>query len=97
MRVFTRHPWLIPVVFAAALGAAGWFNLRTLEATMRADVAEELKLQWPQMAVWVHHIHCFRRAGGVEPSHRRLPGSRSYVEILTERGLRGSSPPPYAT
>ena len=43
MRVFTRHPWLIPVVFAAALGAAGWFNLRTLEAAMRADVAEELK------------------------------------------------------
>ena len=25
-------------------------------------------LQWPPMAVWVHHIHCFRR--GEEPSHK---------------------------
>ena len=26
-------------------------------------------LQWPPMAVWAHHFQCFRRAGGVDPSH----------------------------
>ena len=41
--VLRRHPWLIPIAFALALGAAGWLNMRSLETTLRAQVRTHLE------------------------------------------------------
>ncbi len=44
MRAFLRrNPWLIATAFTLVLGAAGWFNLRSLESTLQADLRAELE------------------------------------------------------
>ncbi len=44
MRAFLRrNPWLIAIAFTLVLGAAGWFNLRSLESTLQADLRGELE------------------------------------------------------
>ena len=87
---FRRNPWLIPVVFAAALGAAGWFNLRTLETTMRADVAEELETllaaDVAALEIWADE----QRTVAVE--HARLPGLIDAVLELEQLARRSEDP-----
>ncbi len=77
--VLRRHPWLIPIAFALALGAAGWLNMRSLETTLRAQVRTHLetvlKADVAALEIWA------RAQRAVAEDHARDP---RVVEALVE-------------